>query len=75
MPFHQCRRGRCCCVQVLTGGAGSHSVVSGGADVVVGRADDGVVVRAGAVDDGVVVDGRVVAGALPPLPVARMIRP
>jgi hypothetical protein len=42
---------------------------------VVGSVDDGVVVRAGAVDDDVVVDGRVVAGAPPPLLVARMTRP
>jgi len=70
LPFHQCRWGRCCCVQVLTGGEGSGVVVSGDGTVVVGGVDDGVVVRAGAVDDGLVV-----AGALPPLSVARMTRP
>jgi hypothetical protein len=41
--------------------------------MVVGSVDDGVVVRAGVLDDGVV--GRVVAGAPPPLVVAKMTRP
>ena len=74
MLLHQWRCG-CCCVQVwvVDGGAGS-VVVSGGGDVVGEVVDDGVsdalVVRDGAVDD-----GRVVAGVLPPLPLARMARP
>ena len=59
---------------MVTGGAGS-VVVSGGGDVVVGSVDDGVVVRAGVLDEGVGIDGRVVAGAPPPLLVARMTRP
>lgn len=58
----------------MTGGKGSVVVSAEGA-VVVGSVDDGVVVRAGAVDDDVIVDGRVVAGAPPPLLVARMTRP
>ena len=41
----------------------------------VGGADDGVVVEAEGCDDDVVVDGRLVAGAPPPLLLARMIRP
>jgi hypothetical protein len=42
---------------------------------VVGRVDDGAVVRAGVLDEGVVIDGRVVAGAPPPLVVAKITRP
>jgi hypothetical protein len=53
------------------GGAGS-VVVSGGGVVVVGTIDDGDGL---VVCDGAVVDGRVVAGVLPPLPLARMTRP
>jgi hypothetical protein len=59
---------------VVCDGAGS-GVVSGGGAVVVGRVDDGVVVRAGVVECDVVADGRVVAGPPPPLPVAKMMRP
>ena len=55
-------------------GASGSVVVSDGGAVVVEMVDDGVsdavVVREGAVDD-----GRVVAGVLPPLPLARMARP
>jgi hypothetical protein len=57
---------------VVVGGAGS--VVSGGGVVVVGTIDDGVGEKL-VVCDGAVVDGRVVAGVLPPLPLARMTRP
>jgi hypothetical protein len=56
---------------VVWGGAGSGVVGA----VVVGRVDDGVVVRAGVVGCDVVADGRVVAGPPPPLPVAKMMRP
>lgn len=72
LPFHQCRRGRCVQVWVGCCGAGS-GVVSG--VVVVGRVDDGVVVRAGVVECDVVVDGRVVVGPPPPLPEAKVKRP
>jgi hypothetical protein len=58
---------------VVTGGACS-GVVSGDGDVVVGSADDGVVVRVGVVECDVVVDGCVVAGPLP-LPEAKISRP
>jgi hypothetical protein len=72
--LHQWRWG-CCCVHVwvVVGGAGS-VVVSGGGVVVVGTIDDGVGDGL-VVCDGAVVDGRVVAGVLPPLPLARMTRP
>jgi hypothetical protein len=62
---------------VVTGGAGS-SVVSGQGAIVVGRVEEvvvGVVVRLGVVDREVEVGGRVVAGPLPPLPVAKTISP
>ena len=72
--LHQWRWG-CCCVHVwvAVGGAGS-VVVSGGGVVVVGTFDDGVGDGL-VVCDGVVVDGRVVAGVLPPLPLPKMTRP
>lgn len=65
---------------MVTGGAGC-AVVSGGRAVVVVTVDDGAVVSDGlvvgdrVVDAGAVVDGRVVAGAPPPLLLAKSTRP